>query len=95
VNNCELSLLLTMPKENFGLFAWALFVGAQGSAGRPERPWFVERLARVVIICEWKSWDQVSRIMSDYFYLPALHGMEWRSVWNEAMTGYVVSVDES
>jgi hypothetical protein len=95
VNNCELSLLLTMPKENFGLFAWALFVGAQGSAGRPERPWFVERLARVVIICEWQSWDQVSRIMSDYFYLPALHGMEWRSVWNEAMTGYVVSADES
>ncbi|KAJ5389341.1 uncharacterized protein N7496_000409 [Penicillium cataractarum] len=95
VENCKLSLLLTMPKENFGLFAWALFVGAQGSAGRADRPWFVERLARVAMICEWQSWDQVSRIMSDYFYLPALHRMEWRFIWDEAMAGYVVSADES
>ncbi|GLI80048.1 hypothetical protein PoHVEF18_008396 [Penicillium ochrochloron] len=95
VHNCKLSLLLTMPKENFGLFAWALFVGAQGSAGEADRPWFVERLARVAMICEWQTWDQVSRIMSDYFYIPALHRMEWRSVWDEAMAGFVVSSDES
>lgn len=95
VENCKLSLLLTMPKENFGIFAWALFVGAQGSAGRADRPWFVERLARVAMICEWQTWDQISRIMSDYFYLPALHRMEWRFIWDEAMAGYVVSADES
>lgn len=95
VENCKFSLLLTMPKENFGLFAWALFVGAQGSAGRADRPRFVERLARVAMICEWQTWDQVSRIMSDYFYLPALHRMEWRFIWDEAMAGYVVSADES
>jgi hypothetical protein len=95
VHNCKLSLLLTMPKENFGLFAWALFVGAQGSAGEADRPWFVERLARVAMICEWQTWDQVSRIMSDHFYIPALHRMEWRSVWDEAMAGFVVSSDES
>lgn len=95
VHNCKLSLLLTMPKENFELFAWALFVGAQGSAGQADRPWFVERLARVAMICEWQTWDQVSRIMSNYFYIPSVHGMEWRSVWDEAMAGFVVSADES
>lgn len=95
VKSCPLSLLLTMPKENYGLFAWALFVGAQGSAGEADRPWFVERLSRVAMICEWQTWDQVSRILSDYFYIPALHHAEWRAVWDEAMAGFVISGDES
>lgn len=95
VKSCPVSLLLTMPKESLGLFAWALFVGAQGSAGEADRPWFVEWLSRVAMNCEWQTWDQVSRIMSDYFYIPALHQTEWRSIWDEAMAGFVVSGDES
>lgn len=95
VSSCKLSLLLTISKENFGLFAWALFIGAQGSLGRAERPWFVERLARVAMICEWQTWEQMSNILSDYFFVPSMHSVSWRTIWDEAMTGFVISVDEA
>ncbi|KAJ5580105.1 uncharacterized protein N7459_006090 [Penicillium hispanicum] len=95
INSCHLSFLLSLPKENFGPFAWALFIGAQGSLGRPERPWFVERLARVAMICEWQTWDQVSRILCDYFFLPVAQDTTWRSIWDEAMAVFVIFADES
>lgn len=95
VGSCKLSSLIHLPKENFGLFAWALFIGARGSTGQAERPWFVERLARIAMICEWQSWEQVSRILSDYFFLPVSQGGDWQSIWEEAMSGYVISADEA
>lgn len=95
INTCKLSILLTLPKENFGPFAWALFVGAQGSLGRPERRWFVQRLARVAMMCGWQTWEQVSRIMGDYFFISGVQDLTWKSIWDEAMAGFVVSVDET
>jgi hypothetical protein len=95
VSNCNLSLLLPLSKENFEVFAWALFVGAQGSLGQNERSWFAERLARVAMICKWQTWDQVSNIMLGYFYLPDTHSVNWRSIWDEAMTVFVTSSDEA
>lgn len=89
VSNCKLSFLHRLPKENFGLFVWALFIGAQGSLGHPERSWFVERLGRVAMICGWQSWEQVSEILSDYFFVPSK--ANWRFIWDEAMTGFVIS----
>jgi hypothetical protein len=94
VNNFRLTLLLELPRENFGLFAWALFIGAQGSLGQPERPWFVERLARVAMLCEWQTWEQVSRILTDYFFIAAAQAPRWRAIWDEAMAGFVISADE-
>ncbi|KAJ5731063.1 uncharacterized protein N7483_005571 [Penicillium malachiteum] len=91
VNNCKLTLLMELPKENFGLYAWALFIGAQGSLGQNERPWFVERLARVAILCEWQSWEQVSRLLTDYFYIAVAQGPGWQAVWDEAMAGFVIA----
>ncbi|KAJ5683188.1 hypothetical protein N7462_006353 [Penicillium macrosclerotiorum] len=93
MSNCTLCLLFTMSKENFGCFAWALFIGAHGALGQAERPWFMERLARIAIICEWQTWEQVSRILSDYFFIPAIHEIEWRSIWDEAMAGFVSSLE--
>ena len=95
VNSCKLSLLLPLRKENLGLCAWALFVGAQGSLGQTERSWFVERLARIAMICKWRTWEQVSEILQGYFYVPETHGVKWRSIWDEAMTGFVISADEA
>lgn len=94
ITNCKLSLLLQLPKENFGLFAWALFLGAQSSEGQPERPWFVERLARVAMICDWQNWEQVSRILSDYFFVPLAQDATWRCIWEEATAGFVIPIDE-
>lgn len=94
VNSCKLSLLLPLRKENLELYSWALFVGAQGSLGQIERSWFVERLARIAMICNWRKWEQVSDILVGYFYVPESHGVKWRSIWDEAMTGLVISADE-
>jgi hypothetical protein len=89
--NCNLSFLLGLPKENFQPYAWALFIGAQGSLGHPERPWFVERLARVSMICGWQSWEQVSKFMNGFFFVVAFDSLSWRSIWEEAVTGFVIS----
>lgn len=93
VSNFKISRLQQISKENFGLFAWALFVGARGSVGQAERPWFVKRLAHVAMICEWHSWEQVSKVLADYFYVPVSHNKEWKSVWEEAALEYVISRD--
>ncbi|KAJ5403940.1 hypothetical protein N7509_003811 [Penicillium cosmopolitanum] len=95
VGNCKISSLLHLPKESLNLFAWALFIGARGSIGHRERIWFVERLARVAMICEWQSWEQVSRIIADYFFVPGTQDDDWRCVWEEAMSGYVIPVEEA
>lgn len=91
VENCKLSFLQELPKENFGPYTWALFVGAQGSQGQAERAWFVERLFHVAMICGWQSWEQVSKVMANYFFVMTSDGLSWRSVWDEAMTGFVIS----
>lgn len=91
--NCDLSFLLGLPKENFQPYAWALFIGAQGSLGHPERPWFVERLARVSMICGWQSWEQISHFMADYLFVE-FDSLNWRSIWDEVMTGFVISESE-
>lgn len=93
VSNCKISSLQQLSKENLGLFAWALFVGARGSVGQAERPWFVKRLARVAMICEWHSWEQVSKVLAGYFYVPVSHNEVWKSVWEEAALEYVISRD--
>ncbi|KAJ5824380.1 hypothetical protein N7447_006720 [Penicillium robsamsonii] len=94
LDSCKLSLLVGLPNQTFGLYVWALFVGAQGALGQPERQWFVERLARVAMICGWQSWEQISKLMAEFFFVAALDSLNWRSVWDEAMTGFVISESE-
>ncbi|CAI7665333.1 uncharacterized protein N7487_006343 [Penicillium crustosum] len=94
LDGCKLSLLVGLPNQNCGLYVWALFVGAQGALGQPERQWFVERLARVAMICGWQSWEQISKHMVEFFFVVALDSLNWRSIWDEAMTGFVISESE-
>ncbi|KAJ5108785.1 hypothetical protein N7456_005460 [Penicillium angulare] len=95
VGRYSLTSLLELPKENAGLFAWALFIGAQGSLGHPERSWFVERLGRVAMLYDWQSWEQVSRILTDYFFVAAVQGSSWRAIWDEAVAGFVICAEEA
>ncbi|RJE27424.1 hypothetical protein PHISCL_00300 [Aspergillus sclerotialis] len=95
MSKCALSQLSQLPQENYGVLAWALFIGAQGSAGQIERPWFVERLSRIAIICGWRNWEKVSSILWEYFYVSNTHGPVWKSIWDEAMDGLVVEEIES
>ncbi|KAJ5170626.1 uncharacterized protein N7500_003409 [Penicillium coprophilum] len=94
LDGCKLALFVGLPTQTFGLYVWALFVGAQGAFGQPERQWFVERLARVAMICGWQSWEQISKLMTEFFFVAALDSLNWRSVWDEAMTGFVMSESE-
>ncbi|KAJ5788065.1 hypothetical protein N7457_003055 [Penicillium paradoxum] len=91
--DCKLSLLVGLPKQNFELYGWTLFIGAQGAFGQPERSWFVERLARIAMICGWHSWEQVSRLMAEFFFVTS-DSLNWRLIWDEAMTGFVLSESE-
>ncbi|KAJ5273969.1 hypothetical protein N7478_009094 [Penicillium angulare] len=95
VDRYSLTSLLELPKENAGLFAWSLFIGAQGSLGHPERSWFVERLGRVAMLYEWQSWEQVSRILTDYFFVAAVQGSSWPAIWDEAVAGFVICAEEA
>lgn len=89
ITNCTLPLLSQLPRENYGLVAWASFIGAQGSGGQVERPWFVERLARIAMICGWRRWEQVCGMLGEYLYVPRVHDATWRTIWDEAMDGLV------
>lgn len=90
---CDMSFLWDLPKESFQSYVWALFVGAHGSLGHVERPWFVERLARVSMIYGWQTWEQVSAMLADYFFVN-FDSLDWRSIWDEATTGFVMSESE-
>ncbi|KNG80813.1 tachykinin family protein [Aspergillus nomiae NRRL 13137] len=50
-----------------------------------ERPWFVERLSRVALVCGWHTWMQMSDVLIDYFYLPSTNQESWTSIWIEVM----------
>lgn len=87
MSSCSLSLGPKSAKAIYGLLAWVLFVGAQGSAGQVEHSWFIDRLARLAMLQGWQKWEQVADILADYFYLPDFHGAIWESAWEEAVIG--------
>ena len=91
VSNCTLSVLSQLPKENYKLLTWALFVGAQGSTGQIEHHWFVEQLARIAIIHRLYDWEQVSDLLVEYLYVPHVQGLIWKSIWDTAMAVIGVS----
>lgn len=85
VNDCTLPLLSQLPQENTVLLGWALFIGAQGSTGQIEHIWFIEQLARIAIICGWNNWDQVSDLLTEYFYVSQIQGLIWKSIWDKVV----------
>jgi hypothetical protein len=87
MSSCSLSLGPKSAKAIYGLLAWVLFIGAQGSAGQVEHSWFIDRLARLAMLRGWQKWEQVADVLADYFYLPDFHGATWESAWEEAVTG--------
>lgn len=91
VSNCTLLVLSQLPKENYKLLTWALFVGAQGSTGQIEHHWFVEQLACIAIIHRLYNWEQVSDLLAEYLYVPHVQGLIWKSIWDTAMAVIGVS----
>lgn len=90
IASCTLPLLSRLSPENYGLLAWASFIGAQESANQPEQSWFIERLARIAMIRGWRSWEQMSDILTCYFYAPSIHEFMWRSIWDRAIQGLIL-----
>ncbi|GIC94762.1 uncharacterized protein Aud_002091 [Aspergillus udagawae] len=87
MSSCSLLLGPKSPKDIYGLLAWMLFIGAQGSAGQVEHSWFIDRLAQLAMLRGWQKWEHVADVLADYFYLPDIHGAIWKSAWEEAVIG--------
>ncbi|KAL2000826.1 hypothetical protein VTN02DRAFT_2565 [Thermoascus thermophilus] len=85
VGRCTPEVLAQLPRKCYDLFSWALFIGAHGSAGQIERPWFVQRLAHAAAVQGWKDWEEVADVLTGYFYISHIHDPIWRPVWDEAM----------
>lgn len=85
IDRCMNTVLPQLPSECYDLMAWALLIAAHGAAGQPERPWFVQRLTQIIQVQGWRRWEDLSGILSGYFYTPAMHDMIWQPVWSEAM----------
>lgn len=88
---CTLDSFPRLSPACHDLVAWALFIGAQGALGQPERPWFVHHLAEVVTLRGWTEWEEVAEIMSDYFYIPYIHDLVWQPIWDEVTDSLTVS----
>ena len=89
------SILAQLPLNCFDLLAWALFIGAHGSLGQPERPWFLRRLADIAQLRKWRSFEEVEDVMRGYIYAPHLYKISWEKIWDEAMALLVIAdVDE-
>jgi hypothetical protein len=84
-NFIDLNPLWQLPLSDLDLLAWSLFIAAHGSLGQVERPWFVSRMADVISALRWKVWEEVVEVMHRYFYIPYIHGMVWRPIWDEAI----------
>ena len=84
VGGC-LDVLSQLPEDNYPLITWALFVGARGSLGEVGHQWYVERLARMILICGWCSWDEAMNHLSGYIYVPHLQNELWGNIWSEIM----------
>jgi len=88
---CTLDSFCRLPPACHDLAAWALFIGAQGALGQPERPWFVHHLAEVVTLRGWTEWEEVTEIMTNYFYIPYIHDVVWRPIWDEVTDSLTIS----
>lgn len=86
IDRCVTTVLPQLPSECYDLVAWALLVGAHGAAGQPERPWFVQHLTHIIEVQGWRRWEDLSGILTGYFYAPSLHDMIWQPIWSEAMS---------
>lgn len=85
IDHCMTFVLFQLPSECYDLVAWALLIGANGSAGEAEQPWFVQRLAQIIRVQGWHKWEDLADILTGYFYAPSLHDLIWLPVWDEAM----------
>lgn len=84
-SKCTLPTLSRLPKENYMLFAWAMFIGVQGSTGQVEHDWFIEKLAHAAMVCGWYNWEQASSQLADYLYIPDVQGSIWKSIWDQVV----------
>lgn len=62
---------------------WAMWFGGVAAIAKPERGWFVARLARLCGIMGLQAWDEVERVLVGMLWEPGWEirpGMLWREV---------------
>ncbi|PGH00503.1 hypothetical protein AJ79_08194 [Helicocarpus griseus UAMH5409] len=83
-------MLRTLQPSWLDLLAWAMFLGARNSLDQPTMPWFLQRLGEVAAVRGWREWLDVELVLQGYMYIPQLHGMKFRQIWEQATSGPVV-----
>ena len=93
--DCPLDCIAKMPTSCLDLLAWATFLGACGSCGQVERPWFARYLMDIMELRGWQQWTAVEELLRGYLYVPRLHEKPWRRVWDEALaTSRLTNIEE-
>lgn len=84
VDFIDLNPVSRLLTDDLDLLAWALFIAAHGALGQVEQPWFVSRIADVISTRRYKRWEEMADAMHQFFYIPYIHEMAWRPIWDEA-----------
>jgi len=66
------------------LLLWMLILGGIAALGKPERPWFVSRLA-IVLQRLNITWDDAQEILEKFLWLENACGTAGRELWSEAV----------
>lgn len=67
--------------SNAEILLWLLFVGAAGSQGEVEQPWFITSLADGALRFELYSWDEARAKVRKFLYVERMLDASWRKIW--------------
>jgi len=67
--------------SNPEILLWILFVGAAGSQGQVERPWFITLLVSGSNKLRLHSWDDARAMLKRFLYVDKMLDPVWRKIW--------------
>lgn len=79
LETCMAGVLSSLPATCQDLLAWALFTGIQVCLNQVEYRWFINRLADMLSMRGWTSWEEVQAVMQRYIFLSYIHEACWRT----------------
>jgi hypothetical protein len=79
---CDFDQLGTILPD---FFLWILVLGGIAALGKPERNWYVTRLARVVKKRHLYGWDEVEEELLAFLWLDSACGPGGLRLWSEVM----------
>lgn len=88
---CVVKPLSEQSHEDRSLLAWVAFISISGAWDRTVRNWLVEVLQNIIVLQNWRSWEEVESVMHGYLYAGQLHGHIWKKIWFEVQSFHNIS----